>query len=73
MLIPKYNRSGFIGRLNMTKNLVLAAAERVVLWFWNSKEVKNFVVVLLERYSKSTDNDVDDLVVKLVRDALIKE
>lgn len=57
----------------MTKNLVLAAAEKVLLWFWNSKEVKNFVVVLLERYSKSTDNDVDDLVVKLVRDALIKE
>ena len=57
----------------MTKNLVLSAAEKVVLWFWNSKEVKNFVVVLLERYSKSTDNDVDDLVVKLVRDALIKE
>ena len=57
----------------MAKNLILAAAEKIIFWFWNSKEVKVFVVDLLDRYAKTTGNDVDDAIVKLVRDALLKE
>lgn len=57
----------------MAKHLLLPVVQKVVEWFWNSKEVKELVVHLLEKYSKSTDNDVDDLIVKMVRDALIKE
>ena len=57
----------------MKLNPLLAVAQKVVFWFWDRKEVKELVVSLLERYSKSTDNDIDDVIVKLVRDALIKE
>lgn len=38
----------------------------------NSRQVKELVVHLLERYSKTTDNDIDDMIVKIVRDALLK-
>lgn len=56
----------------MNSNLALAAAQKVVFWFWNKREVKELVVSLLERYSKTTDNDIDDVIVKIVRDALLK-
>lgn len=51
----------------------LGLAEKVVEHFMNSREVKEFVVKLLERYSKTTDNDIDDMVVALVRNALLRE
>ena len=54
----------------MNFNLVLPLAQKVVEYFWNSPEVKQFVINLLERYAKSTDNDVDDLLVNLVRSKL---
>jgi hypothetical protein len=41
--------------------------------FWKSCEVKGFVVHLLEKYAKSTDNDVDDMVVGLVKAKLLAE
>ena len=50
--------------VSLVKPLILAA--------FNSPQVKELVVELLERYVKTTDNDVDDIIVKLVRDALIK-
>lgn len=55
----------------MNFNLVLPLAEKVVQYFWNTPEVKEFVVTLLDRYSKSTDNDIDDLLVNLVRSKLL--
>lgn len=56
----------------MNWNILLSLGEKIVDWFWNSKEVKEFVVKLLERYSDSTDNDIDDSIVEIVRSALLK-
>jgi hypothetical protein len=56
----------------MSWNLPLKAAEVFVEWFWKSCEVKGFVVHLLERYSRSTDTDIDDMVVGIVREKLLK-
>lgn len=55
----------------MKFNLILVFAERVVDYFWQSRDVKEFVVHLLERYAKSTDTDVDNMVVELVRKRLL--
>ena len=52
--------------------LPLKVAEAVVEWFWISCEVKGFVVHLLERYAKSTDNEIDDKIVDMVKLALLK-
>lgn len=38
----------------------------------NSCHTKRLVVELLERYVKTTDNDIDDLVAGTVRTALLK-
>jgi hypothetical protein len=51
----------------------LGVAEKVVEHFMNSREVKEFVIHLLERYAKSTDNDIDDMIVVMVRKALLRE
>ena len=45
----------------------------VLMWLRDSAEVKRLVVELLERYSASTDNSIDDLVVSTVRKALLPE
>ncbi|AOV62122.1 hypothetical protein BOW86_gp259 [Synechococcus phage S-CAM7] len=45
----------------------------VLMWLYESAEVKKLVVELLERYSASTDNTVDDLIVATVRKALLPE
>lgn len=55
----------------MAKNVVLSVAEKVISAFWQSCEVKRFVVSLLEKYAKSTDNDIDNVVVQLVKDKLL--
>jgi len=55
----------------MSKNVILLVAEKVVFTFWQSCEVKRFVVHLLEKYAVSTDNNIDNLVVQLVKDKLL--
>jgi hypothetical protein len=55
----------------MSWNVPLKVAESLVEMFWKSCEVKGFVVHLLEKYSKSTDNDIDDMVVGLVKAKLL--
>jgi hypothetical protein len=57
--------------MNLSWNIVLIAAEKVVDFFWNSKDVKEFVVHLLEKYSKSTDNQIDDMAVDIIRKKLL--
>jgi hypothetical protein len=57
----------------MSWNIPLKVAESLVEMFWKSCEVKGFVVHLLERYAKSTDNDIDDMVVGLVKAKLLAE
>jgi hypothetical protein len=56
----------------MNFNVLVKLGESLVGMFWESCEVKKFVVHLLEKYSNSTDNDVDDMVVNLVRTKLLK-
>jgi hypothetical protein len=55
----------------MNWNVLVKLGETLVEMFWKSCEVKKFVVHLLERYSKSTDNDIDNMVVDLVRTKLL--
>lgn len=55
----------------MNWNVLVKLGESIVGMFWQSCEVKRFVVQLLERYSNSTDNDIDDMVVSLVRTKLL--
>ena len=43
----------------------------IVMWLYESAEVKKLVVELLERYAASTENDIDDLVVATVAKALL--
>ncbi len=52
--------------------IFLGAAEKIVQHFMDSREVKEFVVQLLERYAKNTDNDIDDMIVAMVRKALLR-
>jgi hypothetical protein len=56
----------------MNWNVLVKLGESLVEMFWKSCEVKRFVVHLLEKYSKSTDNDIDNMVVDLVRTKLLK-
>ena len=56
----------------MNWNVLVKLGESLVEMFWKSCEVKKFVVHLLEKYSKSTDNDIDDMAVNLVRTKLLK-
>ena len=56
----------------MNANVLAKFGQKLVEMFWQSCDVKRFVVHLLEKYSKSTDNDIDDTVVALVRTKLLK-
>lgn len=51
---------------------IIELVKPLVLAFINSRQVKELVVELIDRYVKYTDNDIDDLVAKTVRAALLK-
>jgi hypothetical protein len=55
----------------MNMNVLVKLGETLVGMFWQSCEVKRFVVHLLEKYAKSTDNDIDNMAVELVRSKLL--
>lgn len=55
----------------MAKNVLIGLGEKLIGAFWESCEVKRFVVFLLEKYAKSTDNDIDNMVVNIVREKLL--
>ena len=55
----------------MNFNVLVKLGESLVEMFWKSCEIKRFVVHLLEKYAKSTDNDIDDIAVNLVRTKLL--
>lgn len=55
----------------MNWNVLVKLGESLVGMFWQSCEVKKFVVHLLEKYAASTDNDIDNMVVELVRTKLL--
>ena len=55
----------------MNWNVLVKLGESLVEMFWQSCEVKKFVVHLLEKYAASTDNDIDNMAVELVRTQLL--
>ena len=55
----------------MNFNVMAKLGQSLVEMFWQSCEVKKFVIHLLEKYAKSTDNDIDDMAVNLVRTKLL--
>ena len=57
----------------MNWNVLVKLGKSLVEMFWKSCEVKRFVVHLLEKYSKSTDNDIDDMAVNLIRTKLLND
>ena len=50
---------------------VVSLLKPALLWLRDSAEVKKLVIELLERYAESTKTDVDDLIVDMVRKALL--
>lgn len=50
---------------------ILKFISPIVLSLFSRREVKELVVALLERYAKTTDNSIDDAIVKMVREALL--
>ncbi|MGA1049051.1 MAG: hypothetical protein ACO3UU_13670 [Minisyncoccia bacterium] len=56
----------------MKTNVFISTGRKLIEMFWESCEVKKFVVQLLEKYASSTDNDIDDITVELVRTKLLK-
>jgi len=55
----------------MNFNVLVKLGQSLVEMFWKSCEVKKFVVHLLEKYAKSTDNDIDNVAVNLIRTKLL--
>jgi hypothetical protein len=52
--------------------VVVEVLKPIILAAMNSCHTKRLVVELLERYVKTTDNDIDDLLAGSVRTALLK-
>jgi hypothetical protein len=53
--------------------MMLRIITSIVLSLFSKREVKELVIALLERYSKTTDNSIDDGIVAMVRKALLKD
>lgn len=45
----------------------------VIIAFLTSRQVKELVCDLIDRYVQTTDNDIDDLLAETVRRALLKD
>ena len=64
------NNIVFIPNKIMLK-VLLPIAEGILLRLINDRQVKEFVITLLEKYAKTTGNDIDDMLVSLVRTKLL--
>jgi hypothetical protein len=51
---------------------IIALVKPVVIQFATSPAVKNLVIELLQRYVKTTDNSIDDMVLITVKELLFK-
>ena len=51
---------------------VVAVVKPIVLQLASHPAVKNLVIDLLEKYVKSTDNSIDDMVLATVKELLFK-
>jgi len=52
---------------------LVSIARPILLSAMNSCQVKRLVCELLDRYVTTTDNDIDNLIAKMVREALLRE
>lgn len=53
-------------------NVLVSLAKPILFRAMGSCQVKKLVCELLDRYVKTTDNDVDDLIASTVKTALLK-
>jgi len=53
--------------------MLLALLKPVLLTTWRSKAFKELIVAMLEKIVQRTDNDLDDLAVKHVKELLLPE
>jgi len=51
-------------------NALIALIKPILFSFLTSKAVKDLVVELLNKYVSTTDNQIDDTIVKIVEDKL---
>lgn len=51
---------------------LIAILKPIILQAAQTRQVKELVVQLLEKYVKTTDNDVDDVIAETVKAALLK-
>lgn len=51
---------------------ILSLAEKLIYHFWNTSEVKVFIVKMLRKYARETDNEVDDIIVSVIESKLLK-
>ena len=52
---------------------MLLVIKPIVLSMWRSKAFKELIVAMLEKIVTRTDNDLDDLAVKHLKDLLLPE
>jgi len=52
---------------------MLLIIKPLVMTMWRSKSFKELIVAMLERVVERTDNDLDDLAVKHLKDMLFPE
>lgn len=51
-------------------NALIAFLKPILFSFLTSRAVKDLVVQLLEKYAKTTDNQIDDSIVSIVKEKL---
>lgn len=51
-------------------NALIALVKPILFSFLTSKAVKDLVVQLLEKYAKTTDNQIDDALVAIVKERI---
>jgi len=56
----------------MISKILISLAETILERFWQSESVKIFVIKMLTKYAKSSDNDVDDFLVSIVKSKLFR-
>jgi hypothetical protein len=56
----------------MIAKILISLAETILERFWQSESVKIFVIKMLTKYAKSSDNDVDDFLVSIVKSKLFR-
>ena len=51
---------------------IIAIVKPIILQAANSRQVKELVIQLMEKYVKATDNDIDNVIFATVKAALLK-